>query len=330
MKGRKKPLVMVAEDEVIIARDIQNKLKYLGYDVSGVISTGEEAIAVAEELRPDIVLMDIVLKGEIDGINAAAVIRDRFAIPVIYLTAYADGETLERAKITEPFGYMLKPFEERELYSNIEMVLYKDKAEKRHGEMVEKLMKSLESTVTTLAFAMETRDPYTAGHQRRVAKLAVAIAEGMGLSPDDIKGIRLATLIHDIGKIKVPAEILSKPGRLTDTEFKLIMTHPQTGYEILKDIDFPWPVAMMILQHHERLDGSGYPQGLTGGEILPGSNIIGVADVVEAMSSHRPYRAALGTDGALEEISSKRGKIYQPEVVDICLRLFREEGFTFE
>ncbi|MCF7793547.1 MAG: PAS domain S-box protein [Candidatus Cloacimonetes bacterium] len=193
----------------------------------------------------------------------------------------------------------------------------------------EKLQKLLAETVNGLVSAVEMRDPYTAGHQRRVAQLSTAIAEKMKLSKHDIEGLNLASLVHDIGKINVPAEILSKPGRLTDTEFNLIKTHPQTGYDILKSIDFPWPVAEIVLQHQERYDGSSYPQGLKGNEINIMARIICVADVVEAMSSHRPYRPSLGTEMAIGEIKKNRGKLYDPKVVDACLELFEKDNFTF-
>jgi putative nucleotidyltransferase with HDIG domain len=174
---------------------------------------------------------------------------------------------------------------------------------------------------------VETKDAYTAGHQRRVANLARAIAAEMGLSPEQIDGIRMAAVIHDLGKISVPAEILSKPIGLNDLEYGLIKIHPQVGYDILKEIEFPWPVAQIVLQHHERMDGSGYPQGLLGEEIILEARILAVADVVEAMASHRPYRPPHGVDKALEEISRNRGILYDPEVVDACLKLFNEKGF---
>ena len=174
------------------------------------------------------------------------------------------------------------------------------------------------------------RDPYTAGHQRRVAELAVAIAGDLGLPKEQIHGIHLAAGIHDLGKIRVPAEILSKPGKLTDIEYHLIKAHAQAGYDIVKDIEFPWPIAAMVWQHHERLDGSGYPQGLKGDQILLGSRIMAVADVLEAMASHRPYRAALGPDVALKEIERGRGAAYDPTVVDACVKLFREGRFAFQ
>jgi HD-GYP domain-containing protein (c-di-GMP phosphodiesterase class II) len=162
-----------------------------------------------------------------------------------------------------------------------------------------------------------------------VAELSVAIASEMGMEKETIDGIRFAAMIHDLGKIHIPAEILSKPSRLTDIEYLMIQTHPQEGYNILKDIRFPWPISQIILQHHERLDGSGYPQGLSGDQILPEAKIICVADVVEAMSSHRPYRPGLGLEPALEEIRRGRGSIYDPAIVDVCLALFTEKGFDF-
>ena len=176
---------------------------------------------------------------------------------------------------------------------------------------------------------METRDPYTAGHQQRVADLASAIAMEMGLSKDIAYGIHMGGLIHDLGKIGVPVAILSKPGRISKIEFDLIKTHPTVGYEILQPIEFPWPIAQMALQHHERVNGVGYPSGLSGGEILLEARILAVADVVEAMSSHRPYRASLGIDKALAEISGNREILYQGEAVDACLKLFKEKDFKF-
>jgi len=175
--------------------------------------------------------------------------------------------------------------------------------------------------------AVETRDPYTAGHQRRVAGVACAIATEMNLPADQIDGIRMAAAIHDLGKISVPAEILSKPTKLTAIEFSLIKTHSQSGYDILKDIDFPWPVARIVLEHHERINGSGYPHGLARDNILMESRIMAVADVVESMASYRPYRPALGIDAALNEIEKNRGTLYDNAVVDACLRLIREKGF---
>jgi PAS domain S-box-containing protein/putative nucleotidyltransferase with HDIG domain len=189
------------------------------------------------------------------------------------------------------------------------------------------LRKALGGTIEAMALTVETRDPYTAGHQRRVSNLARGIATEMGVSEEQIQGIRMAGVIHDIGKISVPGEILSKPGDISQNELGIIKEHPQVGYNILKTVDFPWPIARIVLQHHERMDGSGYPNGITGENILLEARILAVADVVEAMASHRPYRAALGINLALNEILKNRGSFYDPKVVDTCLRLFNEKGY---
>jgi putative nucleotidyltransferase with HDIG domain len=195
---------------------------------------------------------------------------------------------------------------------------------------LDRLEKSLEGTFRAMSMTLELRDPYMAGHQHRVAGLAVAIAQEMNLAWDKIEGLRLAGIIHDIGKIAAPTEIMTKPGRLTKTEFQLIKDHPRVGYEMIKDIAFPWPVAHIILQHHERLDGSGYPEGLVGDAILPEARILAVADVVEAVCSLRPYRPALGIEKGLEEIRKGRGIRYDTRVVDACIKLFREGRFSFK
>jgi len=175
---------------------------------------------------------------------------------------------------------------------------------------------------------VELKDPYTAGHQKRVARLAAALAEEIGLPANKVDYIRTAALIHDIGKLYVPSDIMSKPGKLSDLEYKIIRTHSESSHDILKSIDFPWPIADIAWQHHERMDGSGYPVGLKSDEILVEARILAVADVVEAMASHRPYRPALGVDQALEEISANRDKLYDSVVVDACIRLFKEKAFT--
>jgi putative nucleotidyltransferase with HDIG domain len=185
----------------------------------------------------------------------------------------------------------------------------------------------MEDTIYTIGNIVETRDPYTAGHQKNVSQIATLMAQEMKLPKDRIEGIRIASLVHDIGKISLPAEILNKPTKLSEIEFNLIKDHSQTGHDILKSIDFSYPIARIILQHHERLNGSGYPNNLKDDKILLEAKIIGVVDVVEAMSSHRPYRPALGIDAALEEITQKKGILYDPEVVDSCIKLFKEKRF---
>lgn len=580
--------VMIVEDESIVAMDIKHRLHALGYTVPAIATTGEEALQKAKETKPDLILMDIMLKGKMDGIELAKQIRSRLEIPVVYLTAYSDADTLQRAKVTEPFGYLLKPFEEKELHTTIEMALYKHKMEKKlkeskqrfattlksigdavvaadinesidflnpvaealtewtqeealgknlfeifnvhwgepagskkapelmsrlkeeagflstdnvtlisrygketpievntapikdeEGNMtgivlvfrditerkkahdalrtseanyrtifnavndaifvhdletghildanqkasdifgftidemrllnidtfcsdispytkeniskwfrkavqegpqifewlvkdksnqlkwvevslkrasiggrdrllavmrdirerkrlekekqasLEKFQKILEETISSLASAVEIRDLYTAGHQRRVAQLACAIAREMNLPEEKIGGIRLAAAVHDIGKILIPSEILRKPGHLNPSEMTIIKTHPQVGYDILKSTEYPWPLAQIILQHHERLDGSGYPEGLTGDNILIEAKILAVADVIEAMTSNRAYRSALSLETALNEIAINSGKLYDPDAVEACVRLFNEKNFKF-
>jgi putative nucleotidyltransferase with HDIG domain len=201
----------------------------------------------------------------------------------------------------------------------------KDELQRSYNQLRETFI----ATVNALASTVEMKDPYTAGHQQWVTRLACAIAREMGLSEEQIEGIRMAGLIHDIGKINIPAEILSKPGQLSEIQYNMVKIHPQVGCDILREIKFPWPVAQIVLQHHERMDGSGYPQGLSGDEIILEARILAVADTVEAMSSHRPYRAAHSIERALEEISRESGTLYDPDVVDVCLRLF-EKGFQFD
>ena len=204
------------------------------------------------------------------------------------------------------------------------------KAEEKLRETLGGLRNALGGIIQVLSATTEKRDPYTAGHQRRVADLARAISQKMGLAADRVEGLRVAGTIHDIGKVSIPAEILSKPSRLTKIEYNLIQSHPQVAYDILQDIDFSWPIAKMILQHHERMNGSGYPNQVMGEEILLEARILAVSDVVEAMASHRPYRPALGIEVALEEIEKNKGVLYDPDVVSACLTLFREKGFAFK
>jgi len=456
-----KKRILIVEDEKIIAEDIKRTLISYNYNVLGIVSVGQKAVDFASEHRPDLILMDIMLQGEMTGLDAAEEIYKSYNIPVIFLTAYSNKEILAKAAQSSPFGYLIKPFEDRELQVNVEMAFYKfdmernlkdsrnlllklidtvpnyiclkdidsryvlcnkafadifnidprdisgkteadligdtdverDQVEKhiasdrqvfetgepviieeesfvsvdgvshwfqttktpmrtpnqkeavlsvavditrrkKDAEALEesfhKLQRLLEETVNGLVSAMEKRDPYTAGHQRRVAVLASAIAEEMNLSKDLTDGIRIAAIVHDIGKIYVPAEILSKPGELTEAEMNLIKTHPAAGYEILSTIEFPWPVADIVLQHQERIDGEGYPKGLKGDEIMLEARILSVADVVEAIASHRPYRPALGEDIALDEIITKKGVLYDTQVVEACVKLFKEKKFKFK
>lgn len=220
------------------------------------------------------------------------------------------------------------------IVSNRVVAIFSDITKRRQVEQdlkrsYRQLQETFISTVNALASTVEMKDPYTAGHQRWTTQLACAIAQEMGLSSQQIEGIRMAGLIHDIGKINIPAEILSKPGRLSDVQYQMVKVHPQVGCDILREIKFPWPVAEIVLQHHERFDGSGYPEGLSGNAIIREARILAVADVVEAMASHRPYRVAHGIEQAIEEISENRGTLFDPDVVDACLTVF-DKGFQFD
>jgi HD-GYP domain-containing protein (c-di-GMP phosphodiesterase class II) len=202
-------------------------------------------------------------------------------------------------------------------------------AERRQAEYEESIRRRLEASLRDLAAAVGLLDPYTAGHEARVADLAGAIGRALRLAPDRVRGIELAASIHDVGKIGVPAEILGKPGRLSEAEMDVVRSHAQAGYEIVKNVQFAWPIAEMVWQHHERLDGSGYPRGLKGDQIMLEARIISVADVVDAMAGARPYRAALGIGAALAEIIKGREALYDARVVDACVGLFRERGYRF-
>jgi len=211
----------------------------------------------------------------------------------------------------------------------IEDISGRRESEETMRQSLDRLRKATGSIIDVMVMAVEARDPYTSGHQRRVADLARAIAVEMGLPRDRVDGLRMAGVVHDLGKISIPSEILTTPRKLSEIEFNLVKSHAQLGHDLIKEIDFPWPIAEMVLQHHERLDGSGYPRGLKGEAVMLEARILAVADVVEAISSHRPYRPALGLDKALEDITQGRGTLYDPEVVDTCLKLFREKAWRF-
>ncbi len=333
--------ILAVDDTPASLRLLTDLLKAEGYEVRAAIS-GELALRAAISNPPDLVLLDIRMPG-MDGyevcrrLKADPATRD---VPVIFVSAVS--ETLEEV---QGFGigavdFITKPYQRDELMARVRTHLelnrlrhhLEDLVEERTAELRQsekKLRTSLLDSVAGLAAIFEMRDPYTAGHQRRVAQLAIAIAKELQLPEEQVEGVHLAGVVHDVGKIRVPAEILSKPGRLNELEFGIIKEHAQNGYEILRTIDFPWPIAQIVLQHHERLDGSGYPQGLKGEQIMLQARIMAVADVVEAMWSHRPYRPALGLDAALEEIALNKGKLFDPAVVEACIKLFRELEFNF-
>ena len=210
-----------------------------------------------------------------------------------------------------------------------EIKLEYNQVDKKLKQTYKKLQKFIEGTAYIIMKVVETRDPYSIGHQQRVSKLATAITQEMKLPQDKIEGIRIASLVHDIGKVNLPTEIISKPNKLIEVEFNLVKNYPKVGYDILKKVDFPWPIAEIVLQHQEKIDGSGYPRGLKGDEICIEAKILGVANVVVAMSSYKSYRPALSIDEALAEISNNKNILFDPEIVDTCNKLFKEKDFKF-
>jgi len=336
-----KSKILAVDDTPASLKLLTDILKTEGYEVRSAIS-GELALHAATSSPPDLVLLDIRMP-EMDGYEVCRRLKAEPAthdVPVIFVSAVL--ETAEKVKGFEigAVDFVTKPYQRDELLARVRTHLelnslrnhLEDLVDERTTELrksEQDLRTSLLGSITTMASIVEMRDPYTAGHQRRVAELAVAIANELKLPEEQVEGVHLAGVVHDIGKIRVPAEILSKPGKLSVLEFGIIKEHSQSGYEILKNIDFPWPIAKIVLQHHERMDGSGYPQGLKGDQILLEARILAVADVVEAITSHRPYRPGLGLEVALEEITHSRGILYDPQVVDACLAVFREQHFVF-
>ena len=267
-------------------------------------------------------IVDILIVGE--HRESSAMPGHDFFDPGTYVTCIGKNNTRLRAVLQ-----ISKLYYDKEFYS-VYSLDFKKKIDRDFIILQNnRLSYTLEATVRALGAAVEIKDPYTSGHQQRTASLAVAIAGDMGLLASDMYGINIAASLHDIGKINIPSDILNKPGRLNKIEMQLIRMHVKTGFDILKDIPFPWPVAETMLQHHERLDGSGYPNGLTEKEMSIAGKIISVADAVEAMASHRPYRAARSLDDALGEIKSGAGRLYDSEVVRTCIGLFRRNAFCF-
>ena len=304
--------VLTIKEAYGLEEDIIKKTRIkLGEGIAGLVAQKGEPLIISGRLNSP----QIKRKGKYEGINSicAPLKTKKGVIGIINLNRKVDAE----------------PFTEDDL-KLLSTIAHEAATVIERVSLYQELHKTYLSTINAIAKIVEIRDPYTAGHQKRVAKLVCAIAEEMSLPQDKTEGLYAAGILHDIGKMNVPAEILSKPGRLSEIELGLIKTHPQAGSDIIKEMEFPWAVSLIVLQHHERLNGSVYPQGLKGEDILMEAKIIGVADVVEAMSSHRPYRPALGIDKVLEEISQNRGILYDREVVDACLKLFKEKGFKFE
>jgi len=323
MNGEK---IMIVEDEWVVADQLCRDLKDLGYTVCPTASTGDEAIRKAEAARPDLILMDIVLKGKMDGIEAASRINSKSNIPVLYLTAYTNQEYIERAKQTIPFGYLVKPYHQKERCATIEMALHKHRVDKEIKDYLDRLTKCYTGMMKAFSGAVELRGPYAPGHHQRVAYFAHAIATEMGLSDFSIEGLWLAAHVYDISFVNIPIDIIKDSEKVTGLKQALYRKYPQQSYDILKEVNPLWPIADIVLQHRECYDGSGFPRGIKGADILIEAKILAVAHALEELTSRRAYRNASLLKQALDEIKAHRGSHYDPDVVDACLRFFRKKN----
>jgi putative two-component system response regulator len=320
--------VLYVEDEEEVRATLAKYLRRR-FDRVDVAENGQLGLDLFHEGAYDVIVTDVKMP-VMDGLEMAKQMKLlREEVPVIVVTAYNETDYFLRAIEIGVDRYVKKPIDPNLLVEAIYKATRARFQERELEKSRQQLSDTLTQTIAALARAIEKRTPYTDGHQKRVAQLAVAIAEEMGLPEKQVTGIRLGALLHDVGNISIPAEILVNPGRLDDAQFAFIKTHPVQGREILGDIDFPWPIAPIILQHHERWDGSGYPSGLKGEEIALEARIVGVADVVEAMASHRPHRPALGLGAALAEIQENRGKLYDPQVADCCRKVLEKHNMKF-
>ncbi|MFZ7127139.1 MAG: HD domain-containing phosphohydrolase [Desulfobacterales bacterium] len=309
----------------------------------GIAKNGPKALEYVARQKPDLVLLDIMMP-EMDGYEVCARLKENpetAAIPIIFITAMTETVNKMRGFELGAVDYITKPFHAAEVKARIrthlsleemrlQLASQNELLEQKVARKTEEIRQMLNASIRSMALMVEIRDPYTAGHQQRVAQLAGAIGEKMGLPPSVIDGIRISGILHDVGKIRIPVSILSRSGGLMEAEYEMLKIHPQVSFDILKDIPFPWPVAQTVHQHHERLDGSGYPRGLSGEEILLEARILAVADVTEATSSFRPYRPAHGIEAALAKIVENKGKRYDADVVSACKELFVDDGFTFD
>lgn len=336
-----KPLVLVVDDNPtnldILVDTLSSEYRL------GVAKSGARAIAYVQAHQPDLVLLDIMMP-EMDGYDVCLHLKqapETRDVPVIFITAMNEAGQVAHGFEVGAVDYVTKPFHASEVLARVRTHLsIKEMREalNAQNQVLERTVKEktaalenmFNATISTMALAVEIRDPYTAGHQARVASLSCAIARKMGLSAHQIETVRYAGLLHDVGKIRIPVAIMNRPGKLMPVEREIMKIHPRVGYDLLKNIPFPWPIAEIVYQHHEKLDGSGYPRGISGDEILPEARILGVADLTEAESSHRPYRPTMGIESGLAEILKHRGTLYDEHVVDACRALFREDGYTIE
>ena len=336
-----RPMILIVDDNATNIDLLVNTLK--AEHRLGIAKNGPKALEFATRQKPDLVLLDIMMP-EMDGYEVCRRLKadpQTAAIPVIFITAMSETGDKTRGFELGAVDYITKPFQAAEVMARVRTHLSLEEMrrqlisqnlllERKVEQKTAEIRAILEASIGAMTLMVEIRDPYTAGHQQRVAQLACAIAGKMGLAAEAVEGIRIASLLHDVGKIRIPVSILSRSGSLLEAEFQMLKIHPQVSYDILKNIPFPWPVAQMAYQHHERLDGSGYPRGLAAAEILPEARMLAVADAVEANSSYRPYRPAHGIEAALALIEDQKGTRYDAEVVAACLELFRRENFSFD
>ena len=339
--------ILIADDERSIRITLKAFLERAGY-AADTAENAVEALTLFAENNYDLVLTDIVMP-KMSGIELLEKLRQQDAeVPVIIMTGEPTVDTAVKSVQSGAFDYLSKPVTKAALLHVVEQAMrmrnlmnqkkrlqeensaYQQHLETMVSERTKALEKTAQSTIMIMNSMMELRDPYTAGHQLQVGNLAAAIARKMDMSNLMIERVRVTGYLHDIGKIAVPLEILIKPSQLSRMEFEIVKEHANSGRKLLQNIDLPIPVADIVWQHHERLDGSGYPRGLQKDEILPEARILAVADVVEAMVSHRPYRPSTGIESALEEIEAKRGLEFDRDVVDACLMLFRQKDYQIE
>lgn len=333
--------ILIIDDDDIIRQQISSFLKLSKYDIIQA-ENGKNGLNLFEKEKPDIVLTDLRLP-DIDGLDILRFVNNIDPnIPLIIVSGTGDMNDAIQSLKLGAWDYIIKPiYDLAVLDYAIKKVIersrlikenkaYQHKLENMVEERTEKIQATLDGILEVVVASVELRDPYTAGHQKKVAELAKAIAMEMGLDEIVLSGLYRAAMIHDVGKLAIPSEILAKPAKLTTAELELIKEHSEAGFNILKNIEFPWPLAKIVLQHHEYIDGSGYPHGIKNNEIMPEAKILAVADIVEAIATHRPYRAAMGVSYALDYIENQKGSKLDNDVVDACLTLFRKKNYILQ
>ena len=319
--------ILVVDDDQSLRYLLEKGVRMAGYNCF-LAENANTALRMLDANPIDVVITDISMPG-MNGVELTKIVKSKYSADVIVMTGYTEAYEYVDIISKGARDFIQKPVGIKEFMARLKRVLKERETIDKLSQMLDKFQKAIIGIVQTLSRTVEMRDPYTASHQDIVAELACAIAAELQLPEERIDGLRMASLLHDIGKIYIPSEILNKPRRLSDPEYAMIKHHPQVAMDILKDIDFPWPLAQIIYQHHERMDGSGYPQGLTGRDILMEARILAVADVFETIASHRPYRPALGIDKAILELRDNSGRLYDPAVVDACLRLVENKEIDF-